>query len=346
MLNVGIVGAGGIAKFLHIPGYKRIPDVFISAISDSDEERAKSLAKEFNIPRVYKNYEEMFDNEGLTAISICTPNYLHAPIAISALNKGIHVLCEKPMAISIEEAEEMVKASKRTGKILMIGQNQRFRPFNSFLKKIIEKGELGEIYYARGYYLRRKGIPGIGTWFTNKEFSGGGAILDIGVHILDLVWWLMGMPKPKYILGNTYAIFGPKGIGEGGWNKGAKGMPIFDVEDFGVGLIKFENGKIITLEVSWASHIEKDEGNFLILGTLGGAQLNPPKIFKDIDGNPVNIEIPEKNYEWGEGEIEHFIECIKENKEPIVTGEHGLIVMKMLLAIYKSAEIGKAVEID
>lgn len=338
MIRVGIVGAGEIARYLHIPRYKKIPDVEVVAIADNDEKRANILSKEFNIPKVYYDYEEMLERENLTAISVCTPNYLHAPISISALDKGIHVLCEKPMATSIEEAEEMVKASKKSGKILMIGYTQRFRPFNLLLKKLIEKGDLGEIYYARGSLLRRKGIPGIGTWFTTKEMSGGGCLLDIGVHILDLIWWLMGMPIPKFVLGNVYAIFGPKGLGEGGWNKGAKGKLIFDVEDFAVGFIKFENGATLTIETSWASHIEKDEGNYLILGTLGGAQLNPPKIFKDLENLSTNIEISEKPFEWGEGEIEHFIECIRENKEPIATGEQGLIIMKMLMAIYESSK--------
>ncbi|MGB9857557.1 MAG: Gfo/Idh/MocA family protein [Dictyoglomaceae bacterium] len=345
MIRVGIVGAGAIAKYLHIPRYKKLPNVEVVAIADSDEERAEVLAQEFSIPRVYKNYEEMFEKEDLTAISVCTPNFLHAPVTISALNKGIHVLCEKPMATSVEEAEKMITASKKSRKILMIGQTHRFRPFNSMLKTLIEKGELGEIYYARGSYLRRKGIPGIGTWFTTKEMSGGGCLLDIGVHILDLIWWLIGMPKPKYVLGNTYAHFGPKGLGEGGWNKGAKGKAIFDVEDFAVGFIRFENGTSITLESSWASHVEKDEGNYLILGTLGGAQLNPPRIFKDMENVPVNIEVLEKSHEWGEGEIDHFIECIRENKEPLITGEQGLIVMKMLMAIYESANKGGPVEV-
>ncbi|MCS7202489.1 MAG: Gfo/Idh/MocA family oxidoreductase [Dictyoglomus sp.] len=345
MIRVGIVGAGGIARHLHIPRYKKISDVEVVAIADSDKDRAEILAQEFNIPKIYCNYEEMFEKENLTAISVCTPNYLHAPVTISALNRGIHVLCEKPMATSVKEAEDMVEASKKSGKILMIGQTQRFRPFNSALKRIIEKGELGEIYYARGSLLRRKGIPGIGTWFTTKEMAGGGCLLDIGVHILDIVWWLMGMPKPKFILGNTYANFGPKGLGEGGWNKGAKGKPIFDVEDFAVGFIKFENGATLTIETSWASNIEKDEGNYLILGTLGGAQLNPPKIFKDLENMSSNIEIIEKSTEWGEGEIDHFVECVKENKEPIVTGEQGLTVMKMLMGIYESSEKGIPIEI-
>lgn len=345
MVKVGIVGAGGIARYLHIPRYKKIPEVEVVSIADSDEERAKILAKEFNIPRIYHDFEEMFEKEDLTAISVCTPNFLHAPVTISALNMGIHVLCEKPMATSVKEAKEMVEASKKSGKILMIGQNQRFKPFNSMLKKLIEKGELGELYYARGICLRRKGIPGIGTWFTTKEMAGGGCLLDIGVHILDLVWWLMGMPKPKYVLGNTYANFGPKGLGEGGWNKGAKGKPIFDVEDFAVGFIKFENGSTLTIETSWASHIEKDEVNYLILGTLGGIQLNPPKIFKDLENLSSNIEILEGSFEWGEGEIEHFVDCIKEKKEPIVTGEQGLIVMKMLMALYESSQKGIPIEI-
>ncbi|MEN2984983.1 MAG: Gfo/Idh/MocA family oxidoreductase [Dictyoglomaceae bacterium] len=345
MIRVGIVGAGGIARHLHIPRYKKIPDVEVVAIADSDKDRAEILAQEFNIPKIYYNYEEMFEKENLTAISVCTPNYLHAPVTISALNRGIHVLCEKPMATSVKEAEDMVEASKKSGRILMIGQTQRFRPFNSALKRLIEKGELGEIYYARGSLLRRKGIPGIGTWFTTKEMAGGGCLLDIGVHILDIVWWLMGMPKPKFILGNIYANFGPKGLGEGGWNKGVKGKPIFDVEDFAVGFIKFENGATLTIETSWASNIEKDEGNYLILGTLGGAQLNPPKIFKDLENMSSNIEIIEKSTEWGEGEIDHFVECVKENKEPIATGEQGLTVMKMLMGIYESSEKGIPIEI-
>ena len=220
----------------------------------------------------------------LDAVSVCTPNFLHAELALASMAAGKHVLCEKPMANTLENAQQIAKAAKEVSTIFMMGMNNRFRGDTTVLKALIEAGELGDIYYAKCGWVRRAGIPGLGGWFTTKSMSGGGPLIDLGVHMLDMTMYLMGNPAPVSVSGSTYAHFGPRGLGSSNYGyKPDPSTPLkYDVEDLATGLIKFDNGATLFVEASWASHIAHEKNYSILMGTEGGAQLDPFQVFKDM----------------------------------------------------------------
>jgi len=336
MIKVGIVGTG-IGRH-HARGYAKIPDVEIAAFCDIDKARAQRAADEYGAKYVYTDYAEMLANDEIQAISVCTPNALHAPQTIAAFQAGKHVICEKPIATNADEARAMVEAGKKSGKIFMMAFNNRFRGDTQHLKKCIDNGDLGDIYYAKTGWVRRKGIPGLGGWFTTKALSGGGPLIDLGVHVLDLTLWLMGNPKPVYVCGSSYAMFGPKLAKEQGGT--------YDVEDLACGMVKLENGATIMLEASWESYVSQERTYTQLHGTKGGAELDPLRIYTDINGRPADIQLQHPNINGHENEIVHFCECIREGKTPISTGEHGLHIQLILDAIYESTKTGKGVDIS
>lgn len=333
-VRVGVVGVG-IGR-LHLEGYQKHPDAEIVALADVNEERARQTAKEFNVPQIYADYEKMLKEADLDAISVCTPNSLHAPVAIAAFQAGCHVICEKPIATSAKEGEKMVEAARAAGKIFMMAFNNRFRGDTQVLKKFIDDGVLGDIYYAKTGWLRRRGIPGIGGWFTTKAMSGGGPLIDLGVHVLDLALYLMGNPKPVSAYGSTYAEFGPK----------MPGGDKYDVEDLASGLIKFQNGATVLVEASWASNIAQETAYTTLMGSLGGADLSPLRIYTEMNGAQVDLQPHFPDIHGHQAEVMHFVDCIRDGKTPISTGENGLDVIKILDAIYESAATGKMVNIS
>jgi len=339
-VGVGVIGVG--IGHAHLSGYAQCPEVDIVAVCDVNDARARRVATEFNVPNVYTDYEEMLKRDDIDAVSVCTPNYLHAPQTIAALEAGKHVICEKPLAMTPEEGEAMVAAAKKTGKLLMTAFNNRFRGDTQLLKKYIENGDLGEIYYAKTGWIRRKGIPGMGGWFTTKSMSGGGPLIDLGVHMLDLALWLMGNPKAVTVTGSTYAKFGPHGLGTGQFGHGNK-TGTYDVEDHSSAFIRLDSGATVILEASWASHIESEKIYTSLCGTKGGADLDPLRIYTDIYGEPVDIRPSYPNVSGHIMEIKHFVDCLVNGAELISTGEHGLEVVRILDAIYKSAEQGREI---
>ena len=232
-LRIGIIGNGGIAKWAHIPAYKNMDNVEIIAVCDIIEERAKEASEMLGgKPAVFTDYKELLKAEGLDAVDICTPNYLHSIIAVDALHAGLHVFCEKPDAVSVEEALKMGQAAKETGKTLMVMRNNRFHTASQYLKKYIADGKAGEIYAGRCGWQRRRGIPGKGGWFTTKAQSGGGPLIDLGVHMIDLSIWLMGNPRPVAVSGSTYCKFANDDAGADSDNSkfgDAKADGVFDV---------------------------------------------------------------------------------------------------------------------
>lgn len=344
VLKYGCIGAGGIADWKHLDGYSKIGGVKIQAICDSNLKAAEKLAEKYGIPDVYKDYIEMLDKTELDFVSICTPNYLHAPAALEALKRGMHVHCEKPVAMNAQEAQSMVDAKNKYGRKLMVALNNRFTNESFFVKRYAEAGFLGDIYHAKCGWRRRRGIPGKGGWFTNKSMSGGGPLIDLGVHFLDLTMYFMGNPKPSSVSGATYSKFSAN-ISRNGWNYGSKGDGIYDVEDFAVGFVRLENGATIDLEFSWASNIEKEYNYYELLGTKGGISFSDGKlkIFSEIEDTCVNI-LPDTNYsDKALNEFEHFIDCIKNDREPLAPPEQAVDLMKIIDGIYKSAETKKEV---
>ena len=340
-LRYACVGAGAVADYKHLLGYSRLKDVEIVAISDPDVGAAKRLAEKYSIPHVYENYEEMFEKEKLDLISICTPNYLHAPISIKAMEKGIHVHCEKPMTLNAKEAHKVIEAKNKYKTKFMVGLNNRFTNESYFVKKYIEEGYLGEIYHVKTGWRRRRGIPGKGGWFTTKKLSGGGPLIDLGVHFIDLVMYFMDYPEVKSVSAATYSKFS-NSTSWNGWSEAKSGNGIYNVEDMAVGFIRLKNGTTIDFEFSWASNIEGDYNYYEILGDKGGIWFKNGqiKVFSEVVNTLVDI-IPNTNYPKKPlDEFEHFVNCIKEGKEPLASAEEGAKLMEIIDAAYLSAEKG------
>lgn len=347
-LKVGIIGVGGIAKGAHIPGYLNVSDkVEIYALCDIIEERAQKKAKELGVEHVFTDYNDMLAMKEIDIISVCTSNYAHAPATIAALNAGKHVICEKPMAKNAKEAEEMVKAYKKSGKILTVGYQWRFDPDIQALKSFIDNGEFGDIYFAKAIATRRRGIPAWGD-FLNLEKQGGGPLVDIGTHALDLTLYLMGNPEPEVVLGSSYTKLANKGCLNNFRDYDPKD---YQVEDSAFGFIKMKNGATLNLETSWAMNLMDDEiFGTEVYGSLSGARFHMGKPLTIVSEahDRININYVQRRDKIGNNynaEIAHFVQCVIEGKEPLVKPEEALSVMKIQDAIYESQKTKLAVEI-
>lgn len=341
--NVGVIGTGGISN-AHIGGITKLPDVKLYAVCDINEQAAKNAAEKHDVPHIFTDYKKMLEMEELDAVHVCTPNFMHMPPTVDALNAGKHVIVEKPIGRNAEEGKAMVEAAKKSGKKLMVAQSMRFTPGSDVVKRFIDDGALGEIYFGRVWALRRRGIPGWGV-FTNKELQGGGPLIDIGVHVLDLCLYLMGNPKPIAASGKVYTKIGNTPGHVGVW--GSWDHEKYTVEDYAAGLIRLDNGATIVLESSFAANLGDERMNVALMGTRGGADTSPLKIYGEehgtlIDTTPAHLP----NYSSYDVEVAKFYEAIKNDTEVPVTGEQALNVIKILDAIYKSSDEGKEVTID
>ncbi|MCS7185551.1 MAG: Gfo/Idh/MocA family oxidoreductase [Armatimonadetes bacterium] len=346
-IRVGLIGVGGIAQAAHIPSLKTL-GVPIVAVADSVEERAKQIAEQHGIPHAYGDYRQLLKREDVDAVVVSTPTSTHYPIVTAALKTGKHVLCEKPPAMNEREAEKMAELADQQKLVLMYALQNRYRNDTRALKKLVEQGKLGEVYYGRALYIRRRGAPG--GWFAKKELSGGGPLLDIGVHVIDLTWWLMGKPKPISAAGFTFQKIGAKGLRlDRGWQPAdvrekIEQEVVYDVEDYAGGFIRFENGAVLTFEVSWQINA-KEQWGVAISGTEGGASLPPLELYTEILGEQANVSL---RVDEGNGyleEMREFLNCIAEGKKPVTDAWDGVTVMKMLTALYRSAEQGKELPI-
>ncbi|MGB9678424.1 MAG: Gfo/Idh/MocA family protein [Thermoanaerobacteraceae bacterium] len=344
-LRYACVGAGSVADYKHLNGYSKLKDdVEIIAVCDPDIKAAELLAEKYNIQNIYKDYNELFEKEELDLVSVCTPNYLHAPISIRAMGKRINVHCEKPMTINSKEALEIVKIKNEQNVKFMVGLNNRFTNEAYFVKQYIDEGHMGNIYHIKTGWRRRRGIPGKGGWFTNKRLSGGGPLIDLGVHFLDLVLYFINYPDAFSVSASTYSKFSNnKSLNSWSYSKSIDG--IYDVEDIAVGFIRLNNNISIDFEFSWASNIEEDYNYYEILGDKGGIwyKNGQLKIFSEVVDTLIDI-IPNTNYPKSPlNEFEHFIKCIKYDKQPISTAEQGFKLMKLIDSIYESAEKTKEI---
>ncbi|WP_342574240.1 Gfo/Idh/MocA family oxidoreductase [Solibacillus sp. FSL K6-1781] len=342
MLKVGVIGGGSISEF-HLKPYFDHPNVEIVAICDSNERRLHALGKKYSVENLYLKVSEFLANEEIDAISICTWNNSHAEIAIQALQQNKHVLLEKPLSLTLDEAYAVEAAVKESKKILQVGYVRRFATNVDVLKKFIDAGELGEIYYAKASCIRRLGNPG--GWFSDIKKSGGGPLIDLGTHMIDLCWYLMGKPKPVSVSGNTYKKLGNRSHIENlSFYKAADyNAEHNDVEDLANALIRFENGASLFVDVSFTLHAKQDEVSVKLYGENGGAEVEPElAIIKERHETIINItpQIDMLSFDFTGSfinEINHFVECCLNNVQPISTVEDGVEVTKMLAAIYESA---------
>ena len=345
-IKVGMIGAGAIAPE-HCRGIRLHPAAELVAVADASKERADALAREFRVERVFADPAELLRSPDIDAVSIALPNYLHASTAIAALQAGKHVLLEKPFAMSVAEANEVVAAAKKSGKIFTVGMNQRFTREAQTVQELKERGELGEIYHAKAYWCRRAGAPKFGTWFLHKKRSGGGALLDIGVHMLDLALALMGNFAVETVSGFSYLKFGNRGLGEGGWGKSDAEEHLFDVDDFSGGLIRLAGGATVALDVSWIRHqADADRHDVELYGTEGGASVYPARLFKFLPGGTGYQIIEPKG---GQLKYKHcsrhhnWIDAILGEAPLEATLEQALTIQRVLDALYESAASGREV---
>ncbi|MBO3803606.1 MAG: Gfo/Idh/MocA family oxidoreductase [Candidatus Brockarchaeota archaeon] len=343
-VKVGVIGCGSIGVY-HIASYKKVPNVEVAAICDIDEPTLRKAKEDFGVENAYKDYRDLLSRKEVDAVSVCLPNRLHSIVSVAAFEAGKHVLCEKPTAINAKEAQRMIDASKKAGKKLLIGLTFRFQNRSRVLKEHVEAGELGSVYYSKCGCLRRSGIPGMGSWFTTKSEAGAGPLYDIGVHALDLTLWLMGNFKPRSVLGSMYTKFGHLGKGMGDWGKPVKGGP-FDVEDLAAAFVKMRDGATVFLEVSWAAHIGEERFYSTLLGDKAGADYESMTIFSEEKGNPVNKKLLYRDNDGYLTEVEHFIDCVTKDEEPVTKAEQILAVQKILDAAMESAEKGREVSIE
>ncbi|MGN7453454.1 Gfo/Idh/MocA family protein [Paenibacillus pasadenensis] len=356
-LRVGIIGCGGIANGKHLPALSQNKHVVLAAFCDIEVDKARDAAEKYGIEGagVYADYRELLKDGSLDVIHVCTPNDSHAPISIASLEAGKHVMCEKPMAKTAAEARAMLDAAKRTGKKLTIGYNNRFRSDSQHLKKVCEAGELGDIYYARAHAIRRRAVP---TWgvFLDEEKQGGGPLIDIGTHALDLTLWMMDNYKPVSVTGSVYHKLGSKENAANAW--GPWDPAKFTVEDSAMGFIKMENGATITLEASWALNtLDIDEAKCSLSGTEGGADMkgglringeeNSRLFVKEIDLNAGGVAFYSGSSARDiDVECAAWIDAILQDKDPVVLPEQALVVTEILEAIYESARTGKTVYLN
>ena len=351
-LKIALIGAGNIAN-THIGAYKRIPGVEVYAICDIDEKRLNITANQFGIERRYTDLDKMLSElPELDAASVCVWNCNHAECTIKALNAGLHVLCEKPMAYNTKEAIAMKEAAERNGKLLMIGFVLRFSNEAKIAKDLISKDLLGDIYYAKAQFIRRHGNPG--GWFSDIERSGGGPVIDIGVHVIDLTRYLMGLPKPV----SVYAVTNKK-LGRRDYLKNhvdwaplnASPSDPDTVEDFATALIRYDNGAVLSLETTYDINLP-DNNTRLLCGTKGGLSIGEREmiLYNDTDGFLSDVRIDKRNYkEAGDffvAELSHFVDCITKGVKCQNPAEDGVEIMKILDAIYESARTGHEVVLD
>lgn len=343
-VRVGVIGTG--MGRLHMQAYSEVPGVRLAAICDLNEPEARSFAEKYGAGSVFVDYLQMCSSNGLDAISIAAPNYLHAPMTIAALEAGLHVLCEKPMATTLEDARAMVAKAEETGKRLMVHMNMRFRDANLGLGRLSRQGDLGQVYYGRASMLRRHAVPtihfpptgimGRGPWFLDREKAGGGALMDIGVHTYDLMWWMMGSPRPVSVSASTYRML----YEDEATRKGVK----FDVDELASAYVRYDNGATAFFDVSWAAN-QGPEWNVRVFGTKAGISVNPPTLFRDRGIlESATVELPDLDRFSPQA---HFVDCIRDpEKELISSGEEALMVVQVLDAIRRSAASGREVAID
>lgn len=347
-IKIGIIGTGNIAD-IHLGAYAKNSNVEIYALCDINEERVKTMGEKYGVTRIFTDINEMLKLKEIDAVSVCTWNSQHAPCTIAALNAGKHVLCEKPMATSAQEAREMKAAAEKNGRLLMIGFVRRFGNDCAILKDFIDTDYFGDIYYTKATYLRRKGNPG--GWFGDKARSGGGPLIDLGVHVIDLVRYLLGNPKPVSVYGATFQkLFDRKNVKDTvGYSASSKtDADICDVEDLAIAMIRFDNGAVLNIEASFSLNIKSDQGKIELFGSKAGAKIDPKlEIYSEINNYMTDVQLCAKTeLDFNglfENEINHFVSCVKDGTTCIAPAEDGIELMTILDAVYESAKTGHEV---
>lgn len=354
-LRVGVIGCG--AGIFHLEGYQEEPRAKVVALAGLDTDRCEMLANKFDVPRVYRDYQDLLAQDDIDAVSVAVPNILHLPVALAAFEAGKHVLIEKPLARNAEEGVKMVEAAKAHNKLLGISFQRRTRHDVRLLREAVANGDFGRIYYSKAWWMRRSGIPGLGSWFTSKEAAGGGPLIDLGVHVLDMILYILGNPKVTAVTANTYAEIGP--TGRGGWvgrrqSQGADAQQ-YEVEDLATAFLRLEDGGTLLLEASWAAFTEMgDDFGVQLYGSEKGARIfaenyaltDTLEIYQGFGDTTMDAK-PRLVAREGHAQIINgFVDAILEGTPLTPDGQEGLDRVRLIDAIYRSAELGREIVID
>jgi predicted dehydrogenase len=347
-VKVGIIGLGGISRLMHLPNVKQSVLTELAAVCDIAPGKAESTAREYDVPEWYDDPYKMLQQAHLDAVVIATPNHTHHDLSVAALGADFHVLSEKPIALNSAEAAHILEVASRKKRIFMADFQERFWPESMILKRFIEAGDLGTIYYGEAVWMRRRGMPPSPTYYQ-KELTGGGPLIDLGVHVVDLLRWWMGDPEPVTVSAATFNRLARRPDlhppAHDGFNPAH-----YTVEDMAAGHVRFANGALLTVKVSWMSEIEKSPPH-VILGDRGGAEFAPREkfvIYSQKHGALVNLApvIPTDGPGRHLRLLEHFASCVMGRAEPIITHEEMLMGMRIVEAMYRSAEEGHEVSLD
>ena len=352
-VRVGIIGCG--IGIFHLEGFEKEPRAEVLALAGLDTDRCVMLQDRFHVPRRYGDYTEMLADPDIDAVSIAVPNHLHLPVTLDALAANKHVLVEKPLARNVVEGQQMIDAAKAAGKILMVIFNRRGRHDVQLVKQEVQRGRLGQIYHAKSFWMRRSGIPGLGSWFTTKELAGGGPLIDLGIHALDMALWILDNPRPIAVNAATYAALGPQGRGQWQGNRFRITPGVtYEVEDFATAMIRFDGGMTLQLDASWAGYTgHTDEFGVSLMGDLGGAEIHVKdyadtgtlRFFGEIDGVPTETT-PRLIPTHGHGAMaQAFVASILDGAPVSPSGEEGLERVRLIEAIYRSADEGREIQL-
>ncbi|TET22525.1 MAG: Gfo/Idh/MocA family oxidoreductase [Candidatus Cloacimonadota bacterium] len=332
-IRIGIIGTGAVTQTGHIPAFKSLSKAELIALCDSDKDKLAFLSKKHRISKVYSDYEKMVSDKAIDAVVIASPNNMHLPMIEAACSAKKHILCEKPLARTAEEASKICSIVNKSKSKFMLGLNNRFRPDVQILRKFVES-ELGTVFYAKTGWLQREGYPEKSSWKSLLESSGGGALLNLGIHLLDEALWLLGCRKVRSVVGTAHFLTKKQ-----------------EVEDSAIALLNMDDDIMLTIEVSWTLLFDKDFTYFNVFGDRGSALLKPLKIYKRMHGEIVNVT-PRVDAARNAFKIsfrlqaDHFIKALRKGKKPIFQAEEGLEMAKIIDAIYKSARKKKEIKID
>jgi predicted dehydrogenase len=330
-LRIGLVGVGATAQINHIPALKKLEDVELVALCDRDPEKGARVAQKFQVARAHSRLDDLLADD-VDVVDICTPNYLHAPMAVAALEAGKHVFCERPLSRSAAEAQAMVKAARKHDRVLMCSVQHRFRPDAQLLRKFVEKGDLGEIFFTKAGWLRQRTQWDSDEWRRQKRESGGGVVLDLGFQVLDQALWVLGGPKVESVTASLH--------------RSRKG----EVEDNAIAFFRLASGATLTVEVTWGLLMEKEFTYVNLFGSGGAALLNPLRIHKGMHGTLVNVtpQVEASRYQYKqsmEAQFTHLADALRKGTQPMGSAEEILPVMELLDAVYRSAEQGREVRL-
>jgi predicted dehydrogenase len=331
VVRVAVIGAGAIAQVAHLPILSRMRGVKVAALHDTDRAKAATIADRFEVERVAAKLDEIWDDESIEAVIICTPNHLHEEQVGTALDAGKFVLCEKPLALESAGAKRVLK-KKGAADRLMVGMNQRFRPDAIALKSFVAGGELGDVFYMRAGWLIRRVLPAGRSWRLQKRGAGGGALMDLGLQMLDLSLWLLDYPEPERISAHVH---GAEGDG---------------VEDSAVLLLHLAGNRVVNLEVTWALRSDRERQYVHLLGSSGSGSLGPLKVFKDMDTGLTDLTpqlAPGRENQYTASyrqQLASFLELVRGERENEAPTEQ-VTLMRIAEAAYRSAQKGDEVRV-